>query len=95
MRAHRHTHSSAGKVLVKGQFDPLYKVTQFDGRAQLQPHTLLYCGQAQQQQGLAVYLLSTRTTTWLRKFAHCACAYVSVCFSWCVRHSYLVPEYAC
>lgn len=48
---------SVGELSVKGNLDALYLVTQFDGGAELQVHTLLDGGQSEQQQGLAVDVL--------------------------------------
>lgn len=48
---------SVGVLGIEGHLDPLYLVTQLDGWTQLQLHTLLDCGQGQQQQRLAIYVL--------------------------------------
>ena len=50
-----------GKLLVEGQLHPLHVVAELDGGSQLQVHTLLDCGQVEQQQRLAVDLLGEKT----------------------------------
>lgn len=56
---------SVSVLSVKGDLDTLYLVTQLDGRAKLQVHTLLDCGQGQQQQGLTVDVLYRKRYTFL------------------------------
>jgi len=50
--------SSVSKLLVKGKFDPLNVMAKFNRWPKLQVHTLLNSGQGQQQQCLAINLLS-------------------------------------
>lgn len=54
---------SVGILSVKGNLDALDLVTEFDGRTELQLHALLHGGQSQQQQGLAVDVLSRNRDT--------------------------------
>lgn len=45
------------KLLIESELDPLDVVAQLDGRSQLQVHTLLHCGEVEQEQRLAINLL--------------------------------------
>ncbi|KAF3859374.1 hypothetical protein F7725_021774 [Dissostichus mawsoni] len=56
-----------GELSVEGDLDTLYLVAQFDGGAELQVHALLYGGQSEQQQRLAVNVLQEEIHSYLKR----------------------------